>query len=116
VRNMKSVMKPSQNSLFKADIHVKSVAESGILGLVRDNPAHRIPSIPTENVVDPTGAGDAFRGGLIKGLIQGYPIERAAMLGTVCAHFIIQSYGTQEYSFTREEFAVKLKRHFGVGL
>jgi adenosine kinase len=78
-------MKPSQNSLFKADIHVKSV-------------------------------GDAFRGGLIKGLIQGYPIERAAMLGTVCAHFIIQSYGTQEYSFTREEFAVKLKRHFGVGL
>jgi hypothetical protein len=38
------------------------------------------------------------------------------MLGTVCAHFIIQSYGTQEYSFTREEFTVKLKRHFGVGL
>jgi len=73
----------------------------------------RVPAVPTENVVDPTGAGDAFRGGLIKGLIQGYPVPRAAMLGTICAHYVIQRRGTQEYSFTMKEFNAKLKQHFG---
>jgi adenosine kinase len=106
----------TQQLLEKVGAIVTTRGEEGSEVLTRDNPAHRMPSIPTENVVDPTGAGDAFRGGLIKGLIQGYPIERAAMMGTVCAHYVIQSYGTQEYSFTREEFAAKLKRHFGIGL
>jgi adenosine kinase len=71
-----------------------------------------IPAIPTENVVDPTGAGDAFRGGLIKGLIQGYPVERAAMMGTVCAHYVIQQQGTQEYRFTLEDYIATLDKYF----
>ena len=72
-----------------------------------------IPVVPTGNVVDPTGAGDAFRGGLIKGLLQGLPVERAAMMGTICSHYVIQTYGTQEYSFTQQEFNAKLEQHFG---
>ena len=72
-----------------------------------------IPVVPTENVVDPTGAGDAFRGGLIKGLLQGLPAERAAMMGTICSHYVIQTYGTQEYSFTQQAFNAKLEQHFG---
>ncbi len=81
--------------------------------LTRDGSPQSVPVIPTDNVVDPTGAGDAFRGGLIKGLIEGYPVERAAMMGTVCSHYVIQSYGTQKYSFTSDEFAAKLQQHFG---
>ncbi len=72
-----------------------------------------IPVVPTETVVDPTGAGDAFRGGLIKGLLQGLSTERAAMMGTICSHYVIQTYGTQEYSFTQQEFNAKLEQHFG---
>jgi adenosine kinase len=72
-----------------------------------------IPVVPTDNVVDPTGAGDAFRGGLIKGLIQGLPVERAAMMGTVCSHYAVQIYGTQTYRFTQDEFKSKLEQHFG---
>ena len=78
------------------------------------NGSTTIPVVPTENVVDPTGAGDAFRGGLIQGLLQGLPVERAAMIGTVCSHYVIQTYGTQEYSFTQQEFQTKLEQHFGV--
>ncbi len=73
----------------------------------------RVPAIATANVVDPTGAGDAFRGGLIKGLVQGVPVERACMMGTVCSHYVIQKYGTQEYKFTPEEYARTLEAHFG---
>ena len=72
-----------------------------------------VPAIPTEEVVDPTGAGDAFRGGLVKGLVLGYPVERAAQMGTVCAHYAIQKHGTQEYSFTMGQFTAKLEEHFG---
>ena len=73
----------------------------------------QIPAIPTPEVVDPTGAGDAFRGGLIKGLVLKCPIERAAQMGTVCGHYAIQKSGTQEYSFTMEQFTAKLEEHFG---
>ena len=72
-----------------------------------------VPAIATENVVDPTGAGDAFRGGLIKGLVQGVPVERACMMGTVCSHYVIQKHGTQEYNFTPEEYARTLNASFG---
>ena len=35
------------------------------------------------------------------------------MMGTLCSHYVIQTYGTQEYSFTPQEFAAKLDGHFG---
>ena len=72
-----------------------------------------IPAVPTPNVVDPTGAGDAFRGGFIKGLVMGIQVERAAQMGSVCAHYAIQHYGTQEYSFTLEEFTSKMEQEYG---
>ena len=72
-----------------------------------------VAAVPTEQVADPTGAGDAFRGGLIQGLIKGYQVQRAVEMGTVCGHYAIQAYGTQEYSFTMEEFTTKLELHFG---
>ena len=81
-------------------------------------------------MVDPTGAGDAFRGGLILGLIhpvtaahanQGgsfssitlRQMERAAQIGSACAHFAIQQPGTQEYRYTREELDGVLERAYG---
>lgn len=72
-----------------------------------------VPVVPTPDLVDPTGAGDAFRGGLIKGLVQGTSLERAVMMGTVCSHYAIRKLGTQEYTFTQEEFQSKLVEHFG---
>ena len=88
----------------KAENGTEVVSSDGVL---------QIPAIATSHVVDPTGAGDAFRGGLIKGLILKCPLERAAQMGTVCGHYAIQKSGTQEYSFTMEQFTAKLEEHFG---
>ena len=63
--------------------------------------------------MDPTGAGDAFRGGLIKGLAQGLGIKRAVQMGTVCGYFAVQVEGTQTYSFTMAQFENKLRESFG---
>jgi len=67
-----------------------------------------IPATQPKEVVDPTGAGDAYRGGLIKGLIQGKSIEQSAKMGSVCASFVVECYGTQEYYFSLTEFEERL--------
>jgi adenosine kinase len=68
-----------------------------------------IPVVKTDKVKDPTGAGDSYRGGLISGLIRGKDIAQCARMGSVCASFAVECYGTQEYSFTIEEFNQRLK-------
>ncbi|GIS96157.1 MAG: hypothetical protein CM1200mP22_33940 [Dehalococcoidia bacterium] len=59
---------------------------------------------PGADAVDPTGAGDAFRGGLIKGIVDGLSMERAVQMGNVAGHYAVRKWGTQQYSFTIEEF------------
>ena len=64
-----------------------------------------------DRVLDPTGAGDAYRAGLIKGIVHGESLKRSAMMGSVCASFAIENYGTQEYHFTMEQFNERLARY-----
>jgi adenosine kinase len=71
-----------------------------------------IPAVKPRKVEDPTGAGDAYRGGLISGLIQGKDIEECARMGSVCASFAVECYGTQDYRFDPEEFEERLNRSF----
>ena len=63
-----------------------------------------IKAFTAKRVIDPTGAGDAFRGGLISGLLHGKSIQESALTGSICASFAVESNGTQVYSFTPEEF------------
>ena len=69
----------------------------------------KIPAVLPSRVDDPTGAGDSYRGGLLCGLVRGKDILQAARMGSVCASFAVECYGTQEYSFTIEEFNKRLK-------
>jgi adenosine kinase len=68
----------------------------------------RIPVANPKQVVDPTGAGDAYRGGLISGLVRGKDIEESARMGSACASFAVECYGTQSYSFTAKEFEERM--------
>ena len=67
-----------------------------------------ISPIQARKVEDPTGAGDSYRGGLISGLIRGKDMEQCARMGSVCASFAVECYGTQEYRFTLDEFNERL--------
>ena len=68
-----------------------------------------IPVIKPSKVLDPTGAGDSYRGGLIAGLARGLSLKQAAGMGSVCASFCLECYGTQDYCFSPEEFNERLK-------
>lgn len=72
-----------------------------------------IPAVQPRKVDDPTGAGDSFRGGLISGLVRGLDLEQSARLGSVCASFAVECYGTQEYRFSPDEFAARYRACFG---
>lgn len=73
----------------------------------------RIPAVEIHNVVDPTGAGDAFRAGLIKGLALGKDMVAALKMGSVAAAYAVEKYGTQEHHFSYEDFMERLKITYG---
>jgi len=73
----------------------------------------RVPALKVEKALDPTGAGDAFRAGLLKGLCLGRSLEKAAELGSVCAAYCVEKKGTQEHSFTLGDFNARLSAHCG---
>ncbi len=94
--------------LALADATIITLGEAGS-ELYRRSGKISIPSFKAARVVDPTGAGDAFRGGLLCGLISGSDLETSAVQGSVCASFAVECNGTQVYSFTPEEFANRMR-------
>ena len=82
------------------------IVSLGVLGSKVFTPVGEIsiPAVEPKRVEDPTGAGDSYRGGLLSGLIHGKDIDQCARMGSVCASFAVECYGTQEYRFTLDEF------------
>lgn len=72
-----------------------------------------IPAAPAAKVVDPTGAGDAQRAGLLKGLAMGLPLPEAAKLGAVSASYAIEVLGTQEHRYAPEDFRARYEAAYG---
>lgn len=72
-----------------------------------------VPAAEIRNIFDPTGAGDAYRAGLLKGLVTGKDIETSAKLGAVAAAYAIEYYGTQEHYYTYEQFLRRYRLNFG---
>ncbi|KKL80785.1 hypothetical protein LCGC14_2001280, partial [marine sediment metagenome] len=61
----------------------------------------------------PTGAGDAYRAGLLKGLVTNRDIETAAKIGAVASLYAIENYGTQEHYYSYEDFNKRYRDNFG---
>ncbi len=99
--------KQREEILERAGSTVVTLADAGSL-LYTQTMALKIPAFPAKEVVDPTGAGDAYRGGLLKSLAEGNTLEESCRRGSACASFAVECYGTQVYSFTPDEFNSRL--------
>lgn len=71
------------------------------------------PIVPANAVVDPTGVGDAFRGGLLTGLVRGYSWETTARIGALAATYCLEQPGTMNHRYTVAEFVERYRQHFG---
>jgi adenosine kinase len=72
-----------------------------------------VTAVPPHRIVDPTGVGDAFRGGLMKGIAIGLPYAEAAQFGSVAATYALEHLGGQSHAYTWAEFKERHDRHFG---
>lgn len=71
-----------------------------------------IPVVPPARVADPTGVGDAFRGGLLRGFSLGLPWDVAGRMGSLAAAYVLEQIGTQSHHYTRAEFVARYRQHF----
>ncbi|MGO9038823.1 MAG: carbohydrate kinase family protein [Steroidobacteraceae bacterium] len=72
-----------------------------------------IPSVKPRTLVDPTGCGDAYRAGLIHGLLRGLDWETTGRVASLMGSIKIESRGPQNHAFTPEEFRGRYRDVFG---
>ena len=73
-----------------------------------------VPAVAPHRIVDPTGVGDAFRGGFMKGMAHSADYETCARLGAVAATYALEHLGGQSHAYTWAEFRDRYEAQFGV--
>ncbi|MDX9953066.1 MAG: carbohydrate kinase family protein [Anaerolineae bacterium] len=72
-----------------------------------------VPVFPPKQIADPTGVGDAYRAGLIKGLALGLPWEVCGRIGALAATYTLECVGPQSQDYALDEFTTRYQTHFG---
>lgn len=98
--------------LYHAEALIITRGEKGSTILLKD---HRVDvsAVPGERIADPTGVGDAYRGGLLKGLAVGADWETCGRLGSVAATYALECVGGQSHTYTWKQFKARYEAHFG---
>lgn len=107
-----------EDILERTETLIITKGEFGSVVMHKDNDnkiqSSNIPAEKVQQVNDPTGAGDAYRAGLIKGLVASKKdIVHAAKMGAVCAAYCVEVYGPQNFHFTPELFNKRFSSIFG---
>lgn len=87
--------------------------KDGAVILTRGEEPIHVDVVPGVERNDPTGVGDAFRGGFLTGLSAGLGHERCAQLGSVLAAYVLETVGTQEYTPGKAAFMERLAMAYG---
>ena len=97
--------------LEKAEALIVTKGENGSTIYTRDHRAD-VKAVAPNRIVDPTGVGDAFRGGLMKGMASGADYETSAQIGSVAAAYALEHLGGSSHSYTGEEFRARYKASY----
>jgi adenosine kinase len=101
-----------QDILAQSEALIVTRGEHGSSVFTKDGRTD-VPALTPRRIVDPTGVGDAFRGGLMKGLAMGLPYAVAAQVGSVAAAYALEHLGGQSHSYTWDEFRERYEERFG---
>jgi adenosine kinase len=72
-----------------------------------------VPAVTPRRIVDPTGVGDGFRGGFMKGIALGLPYTACAQIGSVAATYVLEHLGGQSHAYSWGEFRERYAQQFG---
>lgn len=98
---------------FKKDqIIVTTLGSHGCM-IETQNTTLKVPAVKVKKVVDPTGAGDAFRAGFLAGFTSGFNLLTCGRMGNLAAVYAVEKYGTMEHRFTVGEFEKRYWENYG---
>ena len=72
-----------------------------------------VPIVPARRQADPTGVGDAYRAGIIKGYLRKLPWDTIGKIGSLAATWVVEEHGTQNHRYTLREFNERFRQTFG---
>lgn len=104
--------KKTQEELLKlTKTIIKTLGADGCVFITKDGETKVSPAKPLK-VLDPTGAGDAFRAGLITGYLKNLSIEQTAKIANTIAVYVVEQDAPAEHNFTHEEFAKRYEENY----
>jgi adenosine kinase len=74
-----------------------------------------IPVVPEDRIIDPTGVGDAFRGGFLAAYAHGWDWSLCGQVGSLAAVYVLEQNGTQNHHYSRQEFVERFRKHYDDG-
>lgn len=98
--------------LGQATILVVTKGEKGSTVHTRDGQVD-VPAVTPDRIEDPTGVGDAYRGGFMKGLAIGASYETCARIGSVAATYALEHLGGTSHAYSWADFEKRYTTHFG---
>lgn len=89
-------------------ILITTLGERGVTARI-GNKTYTAAAAPADKVIDPTGAGDAWRGGFMASYLAGVPFEDCLRTGNAVASFAIESYGTVNYKISKKQLDARIR-------
>jgi adenosine kinase len=75
--------------------------------------ALHVPVVPPHPLAEPTGVGDAYRAGVIKGIMRNIPWQTTGRIAALAATYVLEQHGTQNHHYSLEEFVARYRSIFG---
>lgn len=98
--------------LNNAELVVRTMGEKGSELRTAKERIH-VPAAKPSRVIDPTGAGDAYRAGLLKGYFEGASLDVMGKYANIAAVYAVEHKGATEHKFTIEEFYSRYNENYG---
>ena len=99
--------------LSRVGFQVTTLGADGVRILCRGEETIELSAAKNVAALEPTGVGDAFRAGFLGAMTWGVGLERSAQVGCVLAAYVVETVGTQEYSFTAAQFVARVEESYG---
>jgi adenosine kinase len=97
--------------LEKVRFMVTTLGEKGAL-IYADGKKYQVPVVEPKQILDPTGVGDAFRGGFLSGFVRGYDWETCGKMGSLAAAYCLEQEAPQDHCYSCEEFIARYRENF----